>query len=119
MKLLTFAAASTLILTPLFSRAADDPYTWNGGGTDNNWSSGANWNGGIAPPNPQNQLHFAGSTRVTATNDFAAGAAGHRIFFDSGASSFTLGGNGIRFFDFGGLVPKIENNSSSPQTLAF
>src|SRR5437016_3556592 len=43
--------------------AADAPvFTWNGGGTDGNWTTGGNW-GGIAPGSPQNNLDFAGNTR--------------------------------------------------------
>src|SRR5690349_7389579 len=41
--------------------------TWNGGGGDNNWSTGANW-GGAAPVNNDN-LIFSGSTRTSNTND--------------------------------------------------
>src|SRR5437667_5614857 len=93
-------------------------FTWNGGGTDGNWTTGANW-GGTAPGSPQAILNFAGSTRLNNTNNFAAGSAGYRIFLSSGAGSFTLNGSGIKFFDFGGNDPKIENSSSTASTLNF
>src|SRR5437773_10573336 len=96
---------SCLLLSVLASLAfvptasAQSSFTWNGGGTDNNWTTAANW-GGTAPGSPQAILNFAGSTKTSNTNNFSAGSAGYRILFNSGASSFTLGGNGIKFFDF-------------------
>jgi autotransporter-associated beta strand protein len=41
------------------------------------------------------------------------------MFFNSGAGSFTLRGNGINFFDYSGTDAKIENDSTSSQTLSF
>src|SRR5262249_48027835 len=106
----------SLALTP---RAfAQSSFTWNGGAANNNWSTAANW-GGFGPGSPQAILHFAGSTRLINTNDFAANSAGYQILFDSGASSLTNWGNAIKFFDFGGNFPKIENNSANASTVVF
>ena len=44
---------------------------WNGGGGDDNWTTAANWVGGVAPV-ANDDLVFGGSTRLTPTNDFAA-----------------------------------------------
>src|SRR5438046_1523754 len=45
--------------------------TWNGGGADDNWGTAANW-GGTAPA-PWDDLVFGGSTRLTPSNNLAAG----------------------------------------------
>ncbi|MFM2081905.1 MAG: hypothetical protein RL380_596, partial [Verrucomicrobiota bacterium] len=111
-------ALATLVASPLAALASGGTFTWNGGGGDGNWSTGANW-GGSGPSDPQNTLNFAGSTRLANTNDFSAGSSGHRLFFNSGASAFTLAGNSVTFYDFGGANQKLENNSSSLQTINF
>lgn len=84
---------------------------WDGGGGNDNWSTGANWDDNVAPTSGAT-LHFAGATRLTPSNDLAAGTAFGSLYFDSGAGSFTLGGNAIA----PGVT--IENNSSETQTVA-
>lgn len=89
--------------------------TWNGGDADDsNWSSADNW-GGTAPTGNE-ILNFSGSTRLDPVNDIT-GYGGYRIFFSSGASAFTLSGNALTLYDYGGGSPKIENNSSNLQTI--
>src|SRR5687768_6526350 len=69
--------------------------TWDGGGTTNNWSDGANWDTGVAPT-ADDYLVFAGSTRTTPSiNDLDADTSFARITFNPGASTFTLSGNRI------------------------
>ncbi|HVD97731.1 MAG TPA: autotransporter-associated beta strand repeat-containing protein [Cytophagaceae bacterium] len=85
--------------------------TWNGGGANNNWSTAANW-GGTAP-SAGDDLIFAGSTRTSPNNDYAAGTVFNSISFALGASAFTIGG-----FDFtiaGGAVT--ANNTSLTMTI--
>ncbi|HEX4052651.1 MAG TPA: autotransporter-associated beta strand repeat-containing protein [Tepidisphaeraceae bacterium] len=82
---------------------------WNGGGADDNWSTGGNW-GGTAPVSPD-ALVFAGTTQLTNNNDMAADTLFDGIQFNSSAGAFALGGNAI---DLGGDV---VNNSSSTQTI--
>src|SRR5262245_40259603 len=65
--------------------SAQGTFTWTGGGANDNWNTGGNW-GGTAPTTPQNNLHFAGSTRTLNTNNLGSFASGFRIFLDSGAS---------------------------------
>jgi hypothetical protein len=79
-------------LTPIF--------TWDGGGTDHNWSTPANWVGDAAPT-PGSNLVFNTSTpgvaRFTNTNDFADGFAVGSITIrdDSPTVNFTLNGSAI------------------------
>src|ERR1043166_8211159 len=93
-------------------------FTWNGGGSDNFWTTGGNW-GGTAPGSPQAFLNFAGSTRLSNSNNFSAGSAGYQIYVKSGAGSFTLNGNSITLFDFGGTDPNIQNEGTTSQTVSF
>jgi len=85
--------------------------TWDGEGANNNWSSRTNWNGNTAIV-PGDVIHFAGSTRLTPTNDFPSGARFPSIYFDSGADSFTLRGNAVSLGTF------VENVSANPQNVA-
>ena len=84
---------------------------WNGGGTDNNMTTGANWGGTAPTAGAATQLDFAGSIRTSPVNDFAANSAFGILYLDSGAAAFSLTGNAIN------LNSKIENDSSSPLTL--
>ena len=85
--------------------------TWNGGGGNNNWTTGANW-GGTAPV-ANDALVFAGSTRLTPYNDFAAGTSFNSITFASGAGAFTLGGNRVTI----GTTAGVKNSGSATQTV--
>ena len=97
---------------------AQNSYTWNGGGADNNMTTGANW-GGSAPVSPQVFLNFAGSNRLTPNNNFSASSGGFQIFFKSGAGSFIVGGNLITFYNYGSPAPLIQNEGTALQTINF
>lgn len=77
-------------------------YSWTGNGTDNNWSTAANWSGGIAPvTDGTSSLIFSGNTQTTANNIFTTETPFSGIHFandgSSGkTSSFTLTGNQIK-----------------------
>lgn len=108
------AAAAVAVVYPAIA-GAQSVHTWTGGGDpDTSWSNAANWADGLAP-NGNDEIHFAGTVNLSPFNDTTL--AGWRIFFDSGAGPFTLNGNAITLFDFGGQAPKIENNSTSLQTV--
>ncbi len=66
--------------------------TWDGGGTDNNWSSPANWADDIAPV-AGDLLVFAGDVQTSSNNDFPAGTMFDNITF--AGDSFTLSGNSV------------------------
>jgi autotransporter-associated beta strand protein len=68
--------------------------TWDGGGTDDNWLTGPNWDADLAPA-INDALFFAGSLRLGPLNNFAAGTLFNGITFSAGAGAFTLSGNGI------------------------
>ncbi len=68
--------------------------TWDGGGTNGNWTTATNWVGDVAPV-ANASLVFAGSTRTDATNNFAADTVFNLIRFDGAASAFNLSGNRI------------------------
>ena len=95
------------LLVATVASAADR--TWNGGGSDANWSTAANW-GGTAP-SAGDVLMFAGSTRLTNTNDLSDGTAIGGITFNTGASAFVLAGNGVS------MLGAVTNFSVSSQTI--
>jgi autotransporter-associated beta strand protein len=74
------------VLNPGISSAGN----WDGGGADNNWSTGGNWDNDVVPVFASS-LTFAGSTRLNNTND-ATGVSVNGITFDSAAGAFTLAG---------------------------
>ena len=84
---------------------------WTGLGSDNNWTTDNNWNGSQAPV-ANSFLTFAGTTRLTAFNDFAIDTTFGSISFDSTAGQFYLSGNRLTI-GTGGFT----NNSLTLQTI--
>jgi autotransporter-associated beta strand protein/T5SS/PEP-CTERM-associated repeat protein len=87
-------------------------YLWNGGGANNNWSSGLNWVGGTAPATSGNSVTFAGSVRTSPNLDANYSVSG--LAFSNNASSFTIGTANASTLTLAGDV---INNSANPQTL--
>jgi fibronectin-binding autotransporter adhesin len=86
--------------------------TWDGGGSDNKWSTGANWADDSAPnTNNVDDLVFGGSASTTSDNDFV-GATFKSITFNSTTGNFNLTGNQIT------LTGDITNNDDGIQTIA-
>jgi fructan beta-fructosidase len=66
---------------------------WTGGGVNNDWSTGGNWDQNVVPIFPIG-LTFAGSARVINSNDLV-GLTVNSITFDPAAGPFVLDGNGV------------------------
>ena len=121
------AFAAAVILAAILSLGdgafAQNSYTWTGNGSDNNWGTQGNWNvnSGSWGTMPQAYLNFAGSGngKLSPYNNISAYSAGFQIYFNSGASPYTLTGNAIKFYNYSGNNPKIENDSTSLQTINF
>src|SRR5205814_1714923 len=90
---------------------ASTAWIWDGLGGNDNWTTAANWTANLNSPGSGDTIHFAGSTRVTPFNDNGSVVQLNQILFDSGAGSFTLGGNALTLT--GGIV----NNSVVNQTI--
>lgn len=91
-----------------FARA--DLFTWTGGGSDDNWSTGANWDLGSAPT-ANDTLDFAGTTRPSSVNDLADGTTfGDIEFLNSTNTNFSLSGNRITL---GGKLSIASNGSGT------
>ena len=68
--------------------------TWNGGGTDNKWSTAANWVGNVAPLPGDNLVFPAAAAQQENVNDYPAGTVfgsitvlGTNYHFQNGISS--------------------------------
>ena len=106
--LLSASAAALLGITPTVHAGN----TWDGGGGDDNWGTGNNWNPDGSPsPGSGNDLFFGGITRLSPFNNYTAFDDWRNITFNSGAGSFNLFGNAIDLFG------KIENLSANSQTV--
>ncbi len=68
--------------------------TWDGGGSDNNWTTAANWNGDIAPSSGDD-LVFDGTVRTSPVNDFPANTSFNSITFNLNCGAFSITGNSI------------------------
>ena len=68
------------------------PFVWDGQGSDNNWTTGANWVGGQAPL-PGSSLLFTGSAQTATDNDFPDGTAFQSV--EIAGNSFALSGDDL------------------------
>ena len=68
------------------------PFVWDGQGSDNNWTTGANWVGGQAPL-PGSSLLFTGSAQTATDNDFPDGTAFQSV--EIAGNSFALSGDNL------------------------
>ncbi|MEX0642162.1 MAG: hypothetical protein WD468_05650 [Pirellulales bacterium] len=88
---------------------------WDGGGSNDNWSTVANWRNDLAPVSGVSaSVSFRGSTRTTPVQDIASPFDLAQLDFETGAASFDLSGNGLRFH---GNSARIRNLASSAQTV--
>jgi autotransporter-associated beta strand protein len=87
--------------------------TWDGGGANDNWTTGANWLDNTAPnPAATGALIFDGAARLTPNVDVPhLGITG--IDFAATAGAFTLGGNNLTFTG----AATVTNLSVNTQTI--
>jgi autotransporter-associated beta strand protein len=127
----TILLSAACLSLALAKAGAQSQTGWTGASGDGLWSNGANWTNGapntIGGANNNRILNFGplGNDHPNVTNDVgsATGQSGHRIFFNAGATNYTLwlkpetGPNGTSLNDFGGQLPKIQNDSTNLQTV--
>jgi fibronectin-binding autotransporter adhesin len=125
-----FVLAASIAALVAHSATAQTSTGWLGAGPGNLWSATANWSNGAPPGGDTNtrDLLFgnafvtAGGTGSLISNNDLAGYTGFRITFEDTTAptdpAFTINGNALTLSDFGGSAPRIENQSSSLQTIA-
>jgi autotransporter-associated beta strand protein len=88
--------------------------TWDGGGSDNNWSSALNWSDDITPANDGTaDMTLTGTTRLTPNVDVPWSI--NSLTFSSNAGAFTLGGGPLTI-EAGGVIR--QGSSTNRQSLA-
>jgi fibronectin-binding autotransporter adhesin len=105
----SFLVASVMLGASPVARGAN--FTWNGGGSDNNWSTPLNWTSSVAPANDGSaDATMAGSVRPSPTVDIPWSI--DSLGYSSNCAAFTLGGSALTI-GAGGIV----NRSSNVQIL--
>jgi autotransporter-associated beta strand protein len=89
--------------------------TWDGGGVDDLWTTPENWVGDVAPV-AGDSLIFAGTTRLSPTNDFPAGTSFTSMTFAIGAGDFVVGGNALTLT--GGSTAITSSATSGAMTIS-
>lgn len=97
-------------------------YDWLNTAPDANWrtgAAGARWDpGGLWDQPPYGRLRFNNNHQVIMTNNVPAPYDQFQVEFGANATTArTIGGNTLRFFDFGGTWPRIGNLSTANHTI--
>ena len=100
----------TYIITPLTITA--NAVTWDGGASDNKWTSNTNWTGDIGPGYIGDSVTF--DTGNQLTTDMNTNYSVTNLTFNVGAGAFTIGSSTGSTLTSGG---GITNNSASTETL--
>lgn len=92
-------------------------FVWDGGGGNNNWSTGQNWNPNGAPTNgPGVKISFEGNTRLSPRLNSSRSI--NALRFNSNATgSFTLQRTGGSVLTLYGSLPSIMQGSAYNQTI--
>ncbi len=91
------------------------PFTWDGGGTDDNWTTSVNWNTDTTPANDgTDDLTFNGATRTTPAVDTPWSVSSVTFNDTVTAGAFTISGSDITF----SAVTGITNSSAAVQTIS-
>ena len=90
-------------LTPRYEvlevRVVPSTYTWTGGGVNSNWSTGANWQGGVAPTSASTLVFGSGESRLTNIDDIS-GLSVAEIELSGG---YSISGSAITVTGSGGV----------------
>ena len=81
--------------------------TWDGGGSDNNWTTAGNWEGDVAPSLGNDLVFPASVPQTTNVNNFAAGMAFGSVLF--GGSNYNVTGSQVVLA--GGVTAQGTNNT--------
>ena len=120
-----FAFSLFLLCIPQASRA-QTIYDWVGSATDGNWrqgsASGPRWNPGGLWNEPLSStgpvLRFNNNIFPTTTNNVSGTYGINGIIFGSSATdAHNLTGNTVRFYDYGGNDPYIQNESATAHAI--
>jgi fibronectin-binding autotransporter adhesin len=85
-------------------------FTWNGGGSDSNWSTAANWAGNAVPANDGTAaIVLAGTTGLSPNVDVAWDISS--LTFSINAGAFVVGGAGLTL-RAGGIVSSSANSQT-------
>ena len=106
MTALAFAAGTTTASAQAF-------LTWTGSGE--NWNNSSRWSGWDSGGFPYGQLQWTGGGSTTSNNNFSP-ANQWRLFFN-GNTAYTITGNEIRLFDYGGAEGGIMSRASGNQNI--
>jgi hypothetical protein len=88
------------------------PIVWDGGGTNNAWSTANNWSNDTAPLNDGTaNVAFGGNIRLTPSVDTTRNVTS--ITFNNTAGAFVIGGPRSLTIGAGGIT----NNDTDPQTI--
>ncbi|MET0262356.1 MAG: PEP-CTERM sorting domain-containing protein [Rariglobus sp.] len=101
------------LLTLAATCAQAATFTWDGGGSDNNWETANNWNPNVAPSHSSDShdFVFAGSTRLSAEAN-NGGWNLKSLTFSTTAGAFNLSGHVLSIGSGG-----VTNNSANTQTI--
>lgn len=115
--------AMLLLLASSAHLMAQTTYDWQLSAPDGNWrrgiNSGPRWNPGTFwDEAPYGRLRFNNDHQVTMTNNVPGVYSQFQVEFAAGATvARTIGGNTLRFFDFGGTWPRISNLSAATHVM--
>lgn len=116
------AAIGTVLLALLPHGALAAPLgTWVGGGANGMWATSSNWTGTAPVAGGTSSLVFAGSTRLTSTNDLANLTVDSISFTNVSTNNFTLSGSAITLAS-GTITTSATNSAStfpSPDNIQF
>lgn len=105
-------AATLLLARPLSAQV------WIGAGANDNWSTLANWSGGLPSSAPSTALTFAGTQRLTPSQNLASGFQLNSVTFAASAGAFVVGGaGGLDFRTFGGQPPAVVQDAAANVSL--